>query len=177
MFAYTANPDFSSDTRCAESAFLLRRDLHRMWDDHRFASVPKADKWVIHLLWKSPSDELETEYHNLELQPLYGVARQFLFCRFSLAILSKGTFLNQSVPRKLVTIDSNGAPQVRSISANEYHTLFYPIGRPSSRSPSPKKRQLSLQDNDEADLDVTESDDTGNGLEEEEQRGRWRKRL
>lgn len=60
MFAYTANPDLSSDTRCADNAILLRRDLHKMWDHHRFAIVPKAGKWVIHVLWKSPSDELET---------------------------------------------------------------------------------------------------------------------
>lgn len=175
MFAYAANPDLSTDTRCADNAILLRRDLHKVWDDHRFTIVPKAGKWVIHVLWKSPSDELEKEYHNLELQPLYGVARHFLFCRFALAILSKSIFLNQSVTRRLITLDSDAAPQVRSMSTNEYQSLFSPMGR-ANRSQSPKKRQRSVQGNGEAGLDEEESDGTGSVSEEEGERGRRRKR-
>ncbi|KAL7917494.1 hypothetical protein ACQKWADRAFT_324601 [Trichoderma austrokoningii] len=164
MFMYTTNPDLSSDTRCADNAILLRRDLHKMWDDHRFAIVPKADRWVIHVLWNSPSDELETEYHNLELQPLHGVARHFLFCRFALAILSRSIFLNQTVPRKLITLDSEGTPQVRTISAREA----------KSRSQSPKKRQRSVQGNGEVDDDEYGSHRTSSSSEEEEERGGWR---
>lgn len=49
--------------------------------------------------WRSSSHELETEYHNLELQPLCGAVTHFLFCRFALAIFSKSVFLNQRVKR------------------------------------------------------------------------------
>ncbi|XWX00026.1 hypothetical protein V2A60_008042 [Cordyceps javanica] len=49
MFTYTANPDLSSDTRCADNAILLRRDLHKLWDDHRFAFVPKQGYLIGHL--------------------------------------------------------------------------------------------------------------------------------
>ncbi|CAH0033351.1 unnamed protein product [Clonostachys rhizophaga] len=174
MIAYTANPELSTDTRCAENAILLRRDLHKLWDDHRFAIVPKAGKWVIHVLWKSPSEELEKKYHNLELQPLSGVARHFLFCRFALAILSKSIFLNQNVTRKLVTLDSEATPHVRSMSANEYRRLFSPARRANSRSQSPQKRQRSAQDNDEA-MDE-EGPVSGSDSGEEEQRGRRRRR-
>ncbi|KAH7302926.1 hypothetical protein B0I35DRAFT_447617 [Stachybotrys elegans] len=179
MFTYTANPDFSSDTRCAENAILLRRDLHKMWDDHRFAIVPKRDKWVVHVLWKSPSKELETEYHNLELQPLYGVARQFLLCRFALAILSKSMFLKQGTERKLVTLDAEGEVQVRSMSPNEYSRRFFPTGRANSRSGSPTKRQRPDRDMNGTDVDKTEMgrmDGMESSTESEEQRGRPRKR-
>lgn len=39
IFMYTANPDLSSDTRCAENAILLRRDIRKLWDDNRFALI------------------------------------------------------------------------------------------------------------------------------------------
>lgn len=175
MFAYAANPDLSADTRCADNAILLRRDLHKMWDDHRFAIVPKEGKWVIHGLWRSPSDELETMYHNLELQPLYGVARHFLLCRFALAIFSKSVFLNQSVPRRLLTLDREDAPQVQSMSSAEYRDLFPPARRANSRSTSPKKRARSARGNDEGDVDGGESGGETSGSDNEE-RGRPQKR-
>ncbi|TQV90290.1 HNH endonuclease domain-containing protein [Cordyceps javanica] len=171
MFTYAANPDLSSDTRCAENAILLRRDLHKLWDDHRFAIVPKQGKWILHALWRSPSNELESEFHNLELQPLYGVARHFLLCRFALAILSKSVFLNQSVDRRLVTLDGEDTPRVQAMSANEYKNLFATARRANSRSQSPKKRPRETQGVD----DGAESDgSTGSG--QSEQRGRRRRR-
>lgn len=87
MFAFTVNADQGFDTKGPDDTILVRRDTHKMWDDHRFAIVPKAGKWVAHVLWNSPTVELEEEYHNLELQPLRGVSRYFPLCRFALAIL------------------------------------------------------------------------------------------
>ncbi|CAG9998220.1 unnamed protein product [Clonostachys byssicola] len=75
--AYTANPELSADIHCVENEILLRRDLHKLRDDHQFVTMPKAGKWVIDVLWKSPSDEFEIKYHNLELQLLSGVKRPF----------------------------------------------------------------------------------------------------
>lgn len=171
MFAYTANPGLSADTRCADNAILLRRDLHTMWDDDRFAIVPKEGRWVIHGLWRSPSDELETEYHNLELQPLHGVARHFLLCRFALAIFAKSVFFHQSVPRRLLTLDCEDNPQVQSMSSAEYRALCFPAIRTNSRSTSPTKRTHSVRSSDEGDADEFE----GSGSDNEE-RGRPRKR-
>ncbi|KAL7893257.1 hypothetical protein HDV63DRAFT_387472 [Trichoderma sp. SZMC 28014] len=176
MFTYTANPDLSSDTCCADNAILLRRDLHKMWDDHYFAIVPKKGKWVIHLFRNISPNELESQYHNLELQSLSGVARHFFFCRFALAIFSKSTFLNQNVSRKLVTLDSEGTAQERSVPAAVYQKWFPPVGRAKSRSQSPKKRQRSVQGND-ADKDCADCTDcTLSDSENENERGRRRKR-
>ncbi|EJP60774.1 uncharacterized protein BBA_10277 [Beauveria bassiana ARSEF 2860] len=176
MFTYTANPDLSSDMRCADNAILLRRDLHKLWDDHRFAFVPKQGKWVLHALWRSPSNELETEYHNLELQPLYGVATHFLFCRFALAILSKSVFLSQSVERRLVTLDGDDRPLVQSMSSNEYRKLISTARRANSRSQSPKKRARSAQGTDETEIDEAELDWSASSAQYE-QRGRRRRRI
>lgn len=176
MFTYTANPDLSSDMRCADNAILLRRDLHKLWDDHRFAFVPKQGKWVLHALWRSPSNELETEYHNLELQPLYGVATHFLICRFALAILSKSVFLSQSVERRLVTLDGDDRPLVQSMSSNEYRKLISTARRANSRSQSPKKRARSAQGTDETEIDEAELDWSASSAQYE-QRGRRRRRI
>ncbi|OAA34635.1 hypothetical protein NOR_08393 [Metarhizium rileyi] len=179
MFAYTINADQGFDTKCADNTILVRRDTHKMWDDHRFAIVPKAGKWVAHVLWNSPTVELEEEYHNLELQPLRGVSRYFLLCRFALAILSKSAFLSQGVPRRLITVVESGSIRVRSMSADEYRGMFNK-SRANSRSQSPKKRQRSTQNEKEGD-EYTEQSyaetlfEIGSDLEEPE-RGRPRKR-
>lgn len=175
MFTYTANPDLSSDTRCADNAILLRRDLHKLWDDHRFAFVPKQGKWVLHALWRSPSNELETECHNLPLQPLYGVATHFLLCRFALAIFSKSVFLNQSVQRRLVTVDGDDISRVQSMSSNEYRNFVSTARRANSRSQSPQKRARSAQGTDETMIDRAELDESASSAQGE-QRGRRRRR-
>lgn len=174
MFTYTANPDQSLDSKCADNTILLRRDVHKMWDDHRFAVVPKCGKWVLHVLWNSPTVELEEEYHNLPLQPLCGVSRYFFFCRFALAVLCKSTFLSQGVPRKLVTLVRSGSPRVRSMSADEYRGFFNTTGRAQSRSQSPKKRQRSAQDSLDGMQSGSESE--VDGLVEAPSRGRTLKR-
>jgi hypothetical protein len=176
MFTYTANPDLSSDTRCADNAILLRRDLHKLWDDHRFAFVPKQGQWVLHALWRSPSNELETEYHNLPLQPLYGIPTRFLLCRFALAILSKSVFLNQNMERRLVTLDGDGIPRVRSMSSNEYRSFISTARRANSRSQSPKKRSRSAQGSDEAAVDGDVLDESASSAQDEHRGRRMRRR-
>lgn len=151
-----------------------------MWDDHRFCIVPKAGEWVVHMLWDCPTIELQDEYHNLEPQPLRGVSRYFLLCRFALAIISHSVFLNQLGPRELVTVTESGPPRVHLASAEECRRLFN--NRTNSRTPSPKKRQRSAQGEPEDAEDSGAS--SGSELEtqpessdeDEPERGRPRKR-
>ncbi|KAK8140940.1 hypothetical protein G3M48_001307, partial [Beauveria asiatica] len=117
-----------------------------------------------------------TEYHNLELQPLYGVATHFLICRFALAILSKSVFLSQSVERRLVTLDGDDRPLVQSMSSNEYRKLISTARRANSRSQSPKKRARSAQGTDETEIDEAELDWSASSAQYE-QRGRRRRRI
>ncbi|KAL6409837.1 hypothetical protein AUP68_06235 [Ilyonectria robusta] len=141
---YTGNAERGLD-RSAENTILLRSDLHKMWDDNKFAIVPKAEKWAVHVLWHSPIVEIQERYHNLELQPLADVSRHFFLCRFAMAVFSKGVFLTQKVPTKLVFVGGNGSNHVRvqNMAVDEYQQFCMTSTRASSRSQSPKKRQRS----------------------------------
>lgn len=151
MFRYTAQPAKSMNTDCGENAILLRRDLHKLWDIHKFAIVPKQDKWVVHVLNCSLTTELQDQYHNLELQPLYGVRPEFLFARFALAILADmSLFVKQPLLRSLVMLE-NKEPKLRTLSGRDCYALF---GQPSkNRSQSPKKRSRSAATLDQQDGD------------------------
>ncbi|RMJ05005.1 hypothetical protein CDV36_014323 [Fusarium kuroshium] len=188
MSQYTSAPEQLDNTRCAENTVLLRRDLHKLWDDGVFAIVPKQGKWVVHVLLNSPRVEIRERYHNLELQPLAGVRREYLVCRFALAIFSKSHFLNGSLPRKLVFVNADGErpnEQVtRKFSAKEYQKEFPATSaRSASRNPSPKRQRPPTADDMLDDRDTTEESDFSQGFgtedersEDEEERGRPRKR-
>lgn len=174
---YTGNAERGLD-RSAENTILLRRDLHKMWDDNKFAIVPKAGKWAVHVLWHSPIVEIQERYHNLELQPLADVSRHFFLCRFAMAVFSKSVFLIQKVPRKLVVVGDNGSNHVKvqNMAVDEYQQFCMTSTRASSRSQSPKKRQRSAAGDLVDDGYTTEeSEETGDD-DSEEERGRPRKR-
>ncbi|KAF5017923.1 hypothetical protein F66182_10119 [Fusarium sp. NRRL 66182] len=182
MYTYVANPDESFDARCPDNTILLRCDMHKMWDDNRFAILPKAGAWYAHVLLNSTTTELEQEYHNLQLQPLRGVSRYFFFCRFALAILAKSAFLRQRTRRKLVILDCSGSSKVREMSVDEYKELINLAARGTSRGTSPTKRQRRDQsesnprDNTISRVNVPADDELGDDAEEEFTRGRPRKR-
>ncbi|KAJ0129241.1 hypothetical protein HZ326_27659 [Fusarium oxysporum f. sp. albedinis] len=73
MSRYTSAPDKIHITRRPENTILMRRDLHKLWDDGEICIVPKQNKWVIYVLTNTPEIELRERYHNLELQPLSGI--------------------------------------------------------------------------------------------------------
>ncbi|RYC79448.1 hypothetical protein BFJ63_vAg17672 [Fusarium oxysporum f. sp. narcissi] len=182
MYTYVANPDESFDAKCPDNTILLRCDLHKMWDDNRFAILPKAGGWYTHVLLNSTTTELEQEYHNLQLQPLRGVSRHFFFCRFALAIFAKSAFLRQRIRRKLVILDRSGSSKVREMSVDEYKELINLAARGTSRSSSPTKRQRrdqsesNPQDDRFSHVDDSPEDEIGDDAEEEFRRGRSRKR-
>ncbi|KAK2736636.1 hypothetical protein FQN55_001582 [Onygenales sp. PD_40] len=188
MFLHTARPWSSVYTNCPENAILLRRDLHYIWDSHQFAVVPKRGRWVVHILDNQVTDELQERYHNLETQPIIGVAREYLFARFALAILGRmSIFTKQGFPRKLIIMEDN-SPQLKNLSSKECRDLFGPPN--TSRSQSPKKRQRPSQleqnqDDDSIDHNSTEQEEiwlAGQWGEsygsdpDDEQRGRSKKR-
>ncbi|KAF4490457.1 HNH endonuclease domain containing protein, partial [Fusarium agapanthi] len=183
MYTYVANPDESFDAKCPDNTLLLRCDMHKMWDDNRFAILPKAGGWYTHMLLNSNTTELEQEYHNLQLQPLRGVSRHFLFCRFAFAILAKSAFLRQRIRRKLVILDDrSGSSKVREMSVDEYKELISLTARGTSRSTSPTKRQRrdqsesNLQEEIFADAEISPGDELKDDAEGESTRGRPRKR-
>ncbi|KAK7429736.1 hypothetical protein QQZ08_003762 [Neonectria magnoliae] len=96
-------------------------------------------------------------------------------------MLSHSVFLNQLVPRELVTITESGPPKVHLASTEECRRLFN--NRTNSRIPSPKKCQRSTQEEPEDAEDSGTS--SGSELEtqpessdeDEPKRGRSQKRM
>ncbi|KAH6982345.1 hypothetical protein BKA56DRAFT_643927 [Ilyonectria sp. MPI-CAGE-AT-0026] len=174
---YTGNIEQCLD-RSAKNTILLRRDLHKMWDDNKFAIVPKAGKWAVHVLWHSPIVEIQERSHNLELQPLADVSRHFFLCRFAMAVFSKSVFLTQKVTRKLAVVGDNGSNHVRvqNMAVDEYQQFCMTPTRASDRSQGPKTRQRSAA-RDLVDDGYTTEESEGTGDDDsEEERGRPRKR-
>ncbi|KAI0153281.1 hypothetical protein GGR57DRAFT_150486 [Xylariaceae sp. FL1272] len=78
----------------------LRADIHTLFDQHRFVLLPKTESpgndrsilsvppsLVLHTILPRGSRELSQFYHNRLAQPIAGIAAEFLFARFALAIL------------------------------------------------------------------------------------------
>ncbi|KAJ4248107.1 hypothetical protein NW762_012877 [Fusarium torreyae] len=178
MYTHVKNLDESFDARCPDNTIMLRCDLHKIWDDNRFAILPKAGSWYTHVLLSSKTTELKDEYHNLELQPLRGVSRYFFFCRFALAIIAKSSFFRQRERRKLIILDQSGSSRVRDMSVDEYKKLINLTARGTSRSISPTKRQRRDQTDENAEEDEFSyvHDTSEDDLEADPPRGRSRKR-
>ncbi|KAE8372173.1 hypothetical protein BDV26DRAFT_274679 [Aspergillus bertholletiae] len=156
MFVHTSRPANSLDTSCPANAILLRRDVHYLWDQHRFSIVPKQRQWVLHVLSKFATDELQERYHNLELLPLIGVARQFLLAQFALTIFAdQNMFPVQGNARRLIILQDK-VPHTKVFSGKDCIQLFGPSGK--SRSRSPKKRQRSAARENEGLVEPSWSD-------------------
>jgi hypothetical protein len=75
------------------SSLALRPYLHKLFDSREFAAAPKyaADDGApptlaVHVLIHNRQRELIQLYQNIILQPLSGIATEFLFARFARAI-------------------------------------------------------------------------------------------
>ncbi|KAL8787744.1 MAG: hypothetical protein Q9213_002064 [Squamulea squamosa] len=129
-----------SDT---SNLILLRKDLHFLLDKPKFAFVPKAAtgdepaKMVVHIL--VPSQELTRLFHNVELQPINGVAPEFLLTRFAWAIFPLfANFMLSNTPRRVRL--ATGV--IRTATLEECQT-FLGHSRDSSESRNSAKRQRS----------------------------------
>jgi hypothetical protein len=91
MAAYT--PDGSGNIRSMSNAILLRADVRVMFDDHAWAIVPCGDRWSSYVLKPGKKDpQMLRRYHNIEMGPITGVPREFLFARFAYAVLESTNF-------------------------------------------------------------------------------------
>ena len=152
--------------------FLLRSDLHSIFDSKKFAVVPKRsipnkDKplLVVHSFVATADSEIIQLYHNVSLQTLSGIAKEFLFARFSWTIFPLlCIFLNRGVPRELlVRVEQGNASKI--FSGVQCMTMAMPA---RSRSTSPKKWKQPPAAEDEC-----EDED----LDFEDFRGRQRRRV
>ena len=154
--------------------FLLRSDLHSIFDSKKFAVVPKRsipnkDKplLVVHSFVATADSEITQLYHNVSLQTLSGIAKEFLFARFSWTIFPLlCIFLNRGVPRALLVREEQGNT-VKTFSGVQCRTMATPV---RSRSISPKKRK-------HPDTPAAEDECEDEDLDFEDFRGRQRRRV
>ncbi|KAH0041274.1 hypothetical protein KCU78_g969, partial [Aureobasidium melanogenum] len=80
------------------NALLLRSDIHTVFDQRRFAITLKSLPVVydsaathglaVHLFSPGLSEQFAKLYHGVALQPLYGVAPEYLLTRFAWTVFA-----------------------------------------------------------------------------------------
>jgi hypothetical protein len=159
MALFARRPEASSETNCVENAILLREDVHTLWDRHKFCIVPKAGRWVVHVIDNATTRELEETFHNLPLQPLLQVSPSYLLARFALCIFAaKPAFIKLALrPRRVVKVDGNNQKSIQTLASSQCRLELKrskPQSQSSSRSPSkstsrsPGKRPWGVADCD-----------------------------
>ncbi|KAH0259396.1 hypothetical protein KCU71_g21237, partial [Aureobasidium melanogenum] len=163
------------------NALLLRSDIHTLFDQRRFAitlkPLPVASDsaathgLAVHLFSPGLSEQFAKLYHGVALQPLYGVAPEYLFARFTWTVFAySAQFLEQGTKRALYIVH-DGETSDQEVNADQCMQLYLSC---KSRSLSLSKRKRnnggSVQ---EGECDAEGQEDEG----EDEGRYRGRARL
>ncbi|TGJ80902.1 hypothetical protein E0Z10_g7853 [Xylaria hypoxylon] len=144
----------------------LRADIHTLFDQHRFAFVPKTEDarivhnphiaddtqplsapLVVHALLPRNNLEISQYYHNRPLQSLVGIKVQFLFARFALSILGDELyiFFNSGPQKYTVRLydkekGEQYTDQLDGVTIRDRSQIFYSSSS-RTRSVSPEKRK------------------------------------
>ncbi|KAM3516325.1 hypothetical protein MY11210_000084 [Beauveria gryllotalpidicola] len=164
MFQYSSRPEavVTNKTNNPHNAMLMGAQLHSVYDQRQFVVVPKWGAWLVHVLSGTHREELAAVYHNIEPQPLSGLAVEYVFARFAWTVLAQTCFLEAGVPRRVVVRGKDGLPTARELSGTDCRIMFTPrLARSKNRSQSPKKRVWDdTAEDDEDNYDhVTDDDD------------------
>jgi hypothetical protein len=160
------------------NALLLRSDIHTVFDHRRFAitlkPLPAATNGpanyglAVHLFPPGLSEQVVKLYHRVAIQPLHGVAPEYLFARFAWTVFAySAQFLQQGVKRVLYIV-RDGETSEQEVNG----TQLYLSRKSRSLSPSKRKRDDSGSVQ-EREYGAEEQEDE----EEDENRHRGRARL
>ncbi len=140
MFRYTNQQrPGSAPINDAQNALLLRSDIRKIFDEKRFVIVPKTSVFLVHILGPGSSLQLTSLYHNVFLQPLCGVAIQYILARFAWSIFALSVnFLQQGLPRRLCIYAGEGEMNIVDLSGDQCRQLL--ASRIKTRTRSPQKR-------------------------------------
>ncbi|THW79657.1 hypothetical protein D6D18_09279 [Aureobasidium pullulans] len=163
------------------NALLLRSDIHTVFDQRRFAITlkplsvatngPVTYGLAVHLFSPGLSEQFVKLYHGVAIQPLHGVAPEYLFARFAWTVFAySAQFLQQGVKRVLYLV-RDGETSEQEVNGDQC-TQLYLSRKSRSLSPSKSKRDDRgfVQ---EGEHDAEEQEDE----EEDEDRYRGRTRL
>jgi len=148
----------------SSNGILLRSDIHRLWDTYRLFFVPKSSddgtKTTLVAHVAAISAELLEMYHNVPLQELRGISKEYLLARFAYGILRQlRTFLQSGRDRWLIVQENDGSVKMSQYAASACAKFAEDQGDGrSSRSPSksPKRRRDNA---DNCDRDQREAED------------------
>lgn len=142
MECYSRDPEIYG-VRNTNNLVALRPDIHRAFDDHRIAIVPKCGAFTVHFLGDLPW--LAQQFHNRRTHSLEWVPVPWLLSRFALAIIPRTyTFLRRGIPRKLVRWNSDQRRYLEeTVAENQCVEAAQRFRSTKSGSQSPKKRLRS----------------------------------
>lgn len=156
----------------SSNGILLRSDIHRLWDTYRLFFVPKSTgdgtetNLVAHVT--ATSAELLELYHNIPLQELRGISKEYLFARLAYGILRQlRTFLQSGRDRWLVVQENDGTSRTSQYPASACAQFAEDQGDGrSSRSPTKSPSKSPKRRRDTADIcgsDEHEEEDVKSG--------------
>lgn len=139
----------------------MRQDLHKLWDDHIFALVPKRGDFVLHVL-RTPTlgvGEFARKWHNTPVGAgtLDHAAKAMLFAKFAQAVLMllKPFIAFSSVDRYVVAVEALANPRAPAKMkaawvSSDALSQQYSGGGSRSASTSSRKRSQSRISGQEA---------------------------
>ncbi|KAL8894619.1 MAG: hypothetical protein Q9207_008454 [Kuettlingeria erythrocarpa] len=153
-FAQNNMRRYSYDNRSVDNSanlFVLREDLHTAYDSFRWIIAPKTTPTALQPKWYcvylDTTEEMGSQFHNVEMRPMLGVRSEYLLAGFARAIFYLLLpFLNDYSPKRLIgqSVNTNdpAGKEVAGVWAAEHFRL--PGARASSTSPkkgqSPKRQ-------------------------------------
>ena len=107
MVKYCKNRSLPSNSVTADvnNAIALRKDIHHIMDDQKFAIVPKADAWKLHFF--GPTKILGGKYHNRAVQQLSPeVSAAFILARLAWTVFPLARDFMEAGPRRRIKVRS-----------------------------------------------------------------------
>lgn len=131
----------ASVTADVNNVIALRKDIHHMMDDQKFALVPKDNTWKIHFF--SPTRNLGGKYHNRPVQALSPeISPAFILTRLAWTIFPLARdFLEAGPRRKIKVRTKDGTRNDLWVFGEEIRLLHGQSTRRTNQSPT--KRSLA----------------------------------
>lgn len=107
-----------------QNGLLLRSDVRTLFDDKRFAIVPKSSALVCHVIVPGTSTELSDLYHNVSLQSLVGISIHYIFARFAWTMFAQSRhFMQQGLNLNLCVYTGNWETRIAKFSGDRCREL------------------------------------------------------
>jgi hypothetical protein len=148
MARYNNASDISGDTIIDDmaNAVALRSDIHKTFDDRKFAFIPKGKEqcWVAHFF--EDTRNLGGQYHNRRVSISTDVPTEFILARFAWTVFPRVRhFVERGPPRvlRITQTSENGeyTESTKTMGRDDFIAHAGPAQR--GRSGSPKKHKPS----------------------------------